>query len=162
MVHYFASNEARDRFCAIQLQPRQRSTLPNLSFVQIHQAARCAGVNVSSPWMLASRFSSRFPKLARVLPHPPCAMRGRHSMRGAAGPPSRKTCATDDRFQRDKSDPSVIVFSELKRCQLPHFTQFFKKKFSASCLPRPPPPGQINSYDSVSYAVSHAGSSAAR
>ena len=32
-----------------------------------------------------------------------------------------------DRFQRDKSDPAVIVFSEIKRCQLPHSTQFFKK-----------------------------------
>ena len=32
-----------------------------------------------------------------------------------------------DRFQRDKSDPSVIVFSEIKRCQLPHSTQFFQK-----------------------------------
>ena len=34
---------------------------------------------------------------------------------------------TIDRFQRDKSDPSVIVFSEIKRCQRPHFTQFFQK-----------------------------------
>ena len=32
-----------------------------------------------------------------------------------------------DRFQRDKSDPSVIVFSEIKRCQLPHSTQFSLK-----------------------------------
>ena len=32
-----------------------------------------------------------------------------------------------DRFQRDKSDPSVIDFSEIKRCQLPHSTQFFQK-----------------------------------
>ena len=32
-----------------------------------------------------------------------------------------------DRFQRDKSDPSVIVFNETKRCQLPHSTQFFQK-----------------------------------
>ena len=32
-----------------------------------------------------------------------------------------------DRFQRDKSDPSVIVFSEIKRCQLSHSTQFFQK-----------------------------------
>ena len=32
-----------------------------------------------------------------------------------------------DRFQRDKSDPSVIVFSDIKRCQLPHSTQFFQK-----------------------------------
>ena len=32
-----------------------------------------------------------------------------------------------DRFQRDQSDPSVIVFSEIKRCQLPHVTQFFQK-----------------------------------
>ena len=31
-----------------------------------------------------------------------------------------------DRFQSDKSDPSVIVVSEIKRCQLPHFTQFFQ------------------------------------
>ena len=29
-------------------------------------------------------------------------------------------------FQRHKSDPSVIVFSEIKCCQLPHFTQFFQ------------------------------------
>ena len=33
-----------------------------------------------------------------------------------------------DRFQRDKRDPSVIVFSEIKRCQHPHFTQFFQKQ----------------------------------
>ena len=33
-----------------------------------------------------------------------------------------------DRFQRDKRDPSVIVFSEIQRCQLPHATQFFKKQ----------------------------------
>ena len=32
-----------------------------------------------------------------------------------------------DRFQRDKRDPSVIVFSEIKRCQLPHSTHFFQK-----------------------------------
>ena len=32
-----------------------------------------------------------------------------------------------DRFQRNKSDPSVIVFSEIKRCQLPYSTQFFQK-----------------------------------
>ena len=32
-----------------------------------------------------------------------------------------------DRFQTDKSDPSVIVFSEIKRCQLPHSTHFFQK-----------------------------------
>ena len=32
-----------------------------------------------------------------------------------------------DRFQNDKSDPSVIVFSEIKRCQLPNSTQFFQK-----------------------------------
>ena len=31
-----------------------------------------------------------------------------------------------DRFQRNKSDPSVIVFSGIRRCQHPHFTQFFK------------------------------------
>ena len=31
-------------------------------------------------------------------------------------------------FLRDKNDPSVIVFSEIKRCQLPHSTQFFKKQ----------------------------------
>ena len=30
-------------------------------------------------------------------------------------------------LQRDKSDPSVIVFSVIKRCQHPHFTQFFQK-----------------------------------
>ena len=48
---------------------------------------------------------------------------------------------TIDRFQRDKSDPSVIVFSEIKRCQLPHFTQFFKKQKSRppSRAPRPRP-----------------------
>ena len=34
---------------------------------------------------------------------------------------------TIDRFQRDKSDPSVIVFSEIQCCQHPHFTQFFQK-----------------------------------
>jgi len=40
-----------------------------------------------------------------------------------------------DRFQRDKSDPSVIVFSEIKRCQLPQFTQFFQKAiFQAGAL----------------------------
>ena len=32
-----------------------------------------------------------------------------------------------DRFQSDKRDPSVIVCSEIKRCQLPQSTQFFKK-----------------------------------
>ena len=31
-----------------------------------------------------------------------------------------------DRFQRKKSDPSVIVFSE--SCHFPHSTQFFKSK----------------------------------
>ena len=42
-------------------------------------------------------------------------------------------CPDIDRFQRDKSDPSVIVFSEIKRCQRPHFTQFFQKaKIGAS------------------------------
>ena len=35
-----------------------------------------------------------------------------------------------DRFQSDKSDPSVIAFSEIKRCQLPHSTRFFKKQKS--------------------------------
>ena len=35
--------------------------------------------------------------------------------------------AAVDRFQRDKSDPSVIVFSVIKRCQLPHSTQFFQE-----------------------------------
>ena len=35
-----------------------------------------------------------------------------------------------DRFQRAKSEPSVIVFSEIKRCQLPHSTRFFKKQKS--------------------------------
>ena len=39
-----------------------------------------------------------------------------------------------DRFQRDKSDPSVIVFSGIKRCQLLHSTQFSKKqKWGAAC-----------------------------
>ena len=33
-----------------------------------------------------------------------------------------------DRFQRNKSDPPVIVFSEIKRCQRPHSTHFFKKQ----------------------------------
>jgi hypothetical protein len=43
--------------------------------------------------------------------------------------------AAIDRFRRDKSDPSVIVFSEIKRCQLPQFTQFFQKAiFQASAL----------------------------
>ena len=28
---------------------------------------------------------------------------------------------------RAKNDPSVIVFSDIKRFQLPHFTQFFQK-----------------------------------
>ena len=32
-----------------------------------------------------------------------------------------------DRFQSDKRDPSVIVFSEIKRCQLPYSTHFFQK-----------------------------------
>ena len=32
-----------------------------------------------------------------------------------------------DRFQRDKRDPSVIVCSEIKRCQLPQSSQFFQK-----------------------------------
>ena len=36
-------------------------------------------------------------------------------------------CPDIDRFQRDKRDPSVIVFSEIKRCQRPHSTQFFQK-----------------------------------
>ena len=36
-----------------------------------------------------------------------------------------------DRFQRDKRDASVIVFSEKKRCELSHSTQFFKKQFLA-------------------------------
>ena len=38
-----------------------------------------------------------------------------------------KQCPDIDRFQRDKSDPSVVVFSEIKRCQLPHSTHFFQK-----------------------------------
>jgi hypothetical protein len=33
-----------------------------------------------------------------------------------------------DRFQRDKSDPSVIIFWEIKRCQLPHSTKNFSKE----------------------------------
>ena len=33
-----------------------------------------------------------------------------------------------DRFQRDTRDPSVIAFSEIKRCQLPHSTHFSKSK----------------------------------
>ena len=41
--------------------------------------------------------------------------------------PERRREATDDRFQRDKSDQSVIAFSEIKRCQLLHSTQFFQK-----------------------------------
>ena len=36
-------------------------------------------------------------------------------------------CPDIDRFQRDKNDPSVIVFREIKRCQRPHSTQFFQK-----------------------------------
>ena len=32
-----------------------------------------------------------------------------------------------DRFARDISDPSVIVLSEIQRCQHPHSTQFFQK-----------------------------------
>ena len=40
--------------------------------------------------------------------------------------PSETLVVAIDRFQRDKSDPSVIVFSEIKRCQLPHFTHFSK------------------------------------
>ena len=31
-----------------------------------------------------------------------------------------------DRFYRDKSVPSAIGFSEIKRCQHPHFTQNFQ------------------------------------
>ena len=42
-----------------------------------------------------------------------------------------------DRFQRDKRDPSVIVFSEIKRCQHPHFTQFFQKA-KKNGKPKPP------------------------
>jgi len=38
------------------------------------------------------------------------------------------TAVAIDRFQRDKSDPSAIVFSEIKRCQLPHSTQFSESK----------------------------------
>ena len=37
-----------------------------------------------------------------------------------------------DRFQRDISDPSVIVFSARKRSQHAHFVQFFKKQKSLS------------------------------
>ena len=37
-----------------------------------------------------------------------------------------------DRFQRDKRDPSVIVFNEIKRCQLPYSTQFSKSKKGAA------------------------------
>ena len=36
-------------------------------------------------------------------------------------------CPDIDRFQRDKNDPSVIVFREIKRCQHPHSTQNFSK-----------------------------------
>ena len=38
-----------------------------------------------------------------------------------------------NRFQRNKSDPSVIVSNEIKRCQHPHFTHFFKKQKTRSC-----------------------------
>ena len=31
-----------------------------------------------------------------------------------------------DRFWRDIIDPLVVVFSEIQRCQHPHFTQFFQ------------------------------------
>ena len=41
-----------------------------------------------------------------------------------------------DRFQSDKSDPSVIVFSAIKRCQLPYSTQFFKKPTRTRKKPR--------------------------
>ena len=47
--------------------------------------------------------------------------------RGAA------SSVTIDRFQKNRSDPSVVVLSEIKRCQLPHSTQFFQKaKMGAS------------------------------
>jgi len=36
-------------------------------------------------------------------------------------------CPDIDPFQRDRSDPWVVVFSEIKRCQLPRSTQFFQK-----------------------------------
>ena len=39
-------------------------------------------------------------------------------------------CATL-RFQRNKNDPSVIVFSEIKRCQNPYSTHNFQKAKSA-------------------------------
>ena len=40
-----------------------------------------------------------------------------------------------DRFQREKNDPSVIVFREIKRYQLPHSTQFFQKAVLAFAQP---------------------------
>ena len=43
-----------------------------------------------------------------------------------------------DRFQRDNSDPSVIVFSVIKRCQRPHSTQFFQKAKSPHTAPGNP------------------------
>ena len=37
------------------------------------------------------------------------------------------TCVLGDRFKRDTRDPSVIVFSEIQRCQNPQFTQIVQK-----------------------------------
>ena len=56
--------------------------------------------------------------------------RERRSLERRAQAPRALLQVAIDRFQRDKSDPSVIVFSEIKRCQLPHSTQFFKKQKS--------------------------------
>ena len=49
-----------------------------------------------------------------------------HGREEPGGRASRLPAAID-RFQSDKRDPSVIVFNEIKRCQLQHSTQFFQK-----------------------------------
>ena len=57
---------------------------------------------------------------------PTAATRDRIYGFSACGPASQRN-SDDYRFQRDKSDPSVLVFREIQRCQLPHFTQLFQK-----------------------------------
>ena len=87
---------------------------------------------------ISPKICQKFGKCASM-PHPSAAwMRaawsvaaGSAAMTESGRPrPAKRSHAAGrkvDRFQRDKRDPSVIVCSEIKRCQLPQSTKFFQK-----------------------------------
>ena len=81
---------------------------------------------------------------------------GRRSREGRTLPaqPEKKSMRTTrmggDRFSSDKSDPSMIVFSEIKRCHHPHFTLIFSKSKRG---PQPERPRRVLSKRGVSESV---------